>query len=360
MAPHLASCDSAEGSIVFSASPFTAFTILPTLGSTDFLFGGEGVDLLVGGEAGDELFGGAGTDVLLGDAGDFDKSAGYWDIQTTYLEFTGGDIMDGGTGVDYMFGAFGDDLAYGDVGIDTALLSYTRIGLRDGALLSLENNFEQRFHLTGFGAEDGIASSQTTRISFAIDSSRTLQFEDASSSAERVTSPYGKLDTEETEAVAARQGSNSFGLGLDSSPSPGPSESTEGRDTSGTLEKPVDGECEVPQGEDGEAEAVECVVPEDAPQPQQQPEEEPAPTEQNQSVTAQVLDAADVDGANLSLALGASVSAMRGWRVADSRRDESAETCEGLRVNREALRQLASKHANARFKRWSNGHFESL
>ena len=105
-----------------------------TLGSTDYLYGGDGNDVLYGGFGNDTLEGNADNDVLYGGAGDDNLYGGtgndflYGQDGNDILNDidhsgstteSGNDWLDGGAGDDHLYGQSGNDTLIGGAGNDT-------------------------------------------------------------------------------------------------------------------------------------------------------------------------------------------------------------------------------------------------
>lgn len=91
-----------------------------TLGTNEFIVGGNNTDTLIGGSGNDDIFGFEGNDDLSGNAGD-----------DTLIGGGGDDIVNGGAGNDFLVAGsgFGFDTYDGGVGTDTLSFSSTFLGI---------------------------------------------------------------------------------------------------------------------------------------------------------------------------------------------------------------------------------------
>lgn len=87
---------------------------IPSVGSNDILYGGDGNDIVLGGSGDDLLFGDEGDDLLVGDSG---NDTLYGGAGNDFLQATARGESYAGT-LNYLYGDDGDDTLLGDVGTD--------------------------------------------------------------------------------------------------------------------------------------------------------------------------------------------------------------------------------------------------
>ena len=91
----------------------------PSIGGNDLIYGDAGDDWAFGGYGNDRLFGGSGFDVLFGDNAIIEPiGGGLYQASTRNAYIGGADWIDGGPGSDILIGGFGPDTLVGDLGQD--------------------------------------------------------------------------------------------------------------------------------------------------------------------------------------------------------------------------------------------------
>jgi Ca2+-binding RTX toxin-like protein len=111
-------------------------TTYPTIGGTDTVTAGAGIDLVFGGTLSDTISGNENHDILLGDHGLWDSTRPvdqpFLSIDTAEADLGGQDTIHGNDGDDFILGGQGGDFLYGDLDQDDMTGGHNVPGGADG------------------------------------------------------------------------------------------------------------------------------------------------------------------------------------------------------------------------------------